>query len=391
MFGKKKKKQPKVEKAIKGSSEEEQVLDAENKTDELVDKNQAAIDDFLGQEETPEDDYLTEKQRLKVEKLNSVKSKISQILKSQNIEIVDENIGDEYEMEGSAEGEAKSQQDYDSLKALFGDKDKGKSNELTLTIDDFDYTYVGQYLDEFDLMHMKNIKRIRLQRKYPKHLKKILIISSIVLVAGLGAFLGYYFTREVPVYLKNVTLNQTEHDYYIDDWFDYTGLYLIEEYSDGTKKQVKLEKEHLSNTLGLVYMVGDDGKDVQFGNGSVATLTFTYQGFDVDYTVNVLKKEEKGLQAIYGDDLFNLKQGEYISDDILKVMVDYGAYGKQRLALSNSGLSLYVGNTKCTYEKSKGFKMTSNVTTESKIKIIYKSITLTIEYVEGKNVVSITK
>ena len=140
MFGKKKKKQPKVEKAIKGSSEEEQVLDAENKTDELVDKNQAAIDDFLGQEETPQDDFLTEKQRIKVEKLNSVKSKISQILKSQNIEIVDENIGDEYEMEGAGESEAKSQQDYDSLKALFGDKDKGKSQELTLTIDDFDYT-----------------------------------------------------------------------------------------------------------------------------------------------------------------------------------------------------------------------------------------------------------
>ena len=390
MFGKKNKKQPKIEKAIKSSSEEEQVLDAENKSDELVDQNQAAINDFLGVDENEQqDDFLTEKQRLKVEKLNSVKSKISQILKSQNIEIVDENIGDEYEMEGSGESEAKSQQDYDSLKALFGDKDKGKSNELTLTIDDFDYTYVGQYLDEFDLMHMKNIKRIRLQRKYPKHLKKVLIIGSIVLVAGLGAFLGYYFTREVPVYLKNVTLNQTEHEYYIGEIFDYTGLYFIEEYSDGTKKQVQLTKEHLKGEpLGVVDMVGDDGKDVKFGKGSIATLTFSHGGFDVDYTVNVLKKEVQGLQAIYADDLFNLKQGEYVSSDILRVLVDYGSYGKQSVNLS--AVKLYVGNVNCTFEQNKGFKMTSDTTKSSKFKIVYDTVTLNIEYVEGKNVVSIT-
>ena len=241
-------------------------------------------------------------------------------------------------------------------------------------------------------MHMKNIKRIRLQRKYPKHLKKALIIGSIVLVAGLGAFLGYYFTREVPVYLKTVTLSQTQQEYYVDEIFDYTGIYLIEEYSDGSKKEVALTKEHLtSEPLGLHTMVGDDGKDVKFGNGSFVTLTFTHQGFDVDYTVNVLKKEEKGLQAIYADGLFNLKQNEYISNDILRVLVDFGGYGKQLLKLSDSRLSIYHGNIELVYEK-EGFKLTSNITTESVIKIVYnKSITLSITYVEGQNVVSITK
>ena len=103
---------------------------------------------------------------------------VEYVVRNNAIEIVDENIGDEYES-GGATSDEKSQQDYDSLKALFGDKAKGKKDEVTLTIDDFDYTYTGQYLDEYDLMHMKAIKKIRLQRKYPKGLKKFLIACIV--------------------------------------------------------------------------------------------------------------------------------------------------------------------------------------------------------------------
>ena len=85
-----KKKQPKIEKVFEGSSAEEQVSAAENEEKKEI----SAVDEFLGVDPNDTGDGLTDEQREKQEKLNSVKGKIAQILKSQNIEIVDENFGD---------------------------------------------------------------------------------------------------------------------------------------------------------------------------------------------------------------------------------------------------------------------------------------------------------
>lgn len=396
MFGKKKKKSPKVENGLESSSLEEQASVADNEQEAKPEEKRSDIDDFLGIEEQSEDDALTEQQKEKVEQLNSVKSKISQILKSSNIEIIDENIGDEYEYDGSAGSEQKSQQDYDSLKALFGDKDANKKQELTLTIDDFDYTYVGQYLDEFDLMHMKNIKRIRLQRKYPKHLKKVLIIASAVLVVGLGVFLGVYFTRDIPVYLKNVTLSQTEHDYFIDEVFDYTGLYLIAEYSDGSTRRIKLDNSHLKDITGWVERVGDNSQDIQFVNGSAATLTFNYQGFDVNYTVNIVKKVESGLMAIHSNGLFDIAENGYINSNFVTLFVDYGDFGMQEIKLSSLNVACYVDGEKCTYQTNKGFLVNNGTNKNSVIRFEYTTekneiISLTVPCEEGRNIVSVKK
>ncbi|MBP3582228.1 MAG: hypothetical protein J6J33_05715, partial [Clostridia bacterium] len=330
MAGKKnkKKKEPKVEKVFESSSTEEQASAAQNSTDSDVDeaKNKTSEDlnDFFGVQEEEEESNLTPAQKEQIERLNAVKSKISKILQSSNIEIIDENIGDEYET-GSGAAKEFNQEEYDSLNTGFSAKNKSK--ELTLTIDEFDYTYVGQYLEEFDLMHIKSIKRIRLQKKYPKKLKKFLIAASIILVVGLGAFLGFYLTREKPVYLKSISLSQTEHDYFVNEIFEYTGLYLNLEYSDGTVKKVKLEEEHLKDVTGKIERIGEGGKDIQFVSGTTASLVFTYEGFDATYTINILKKKEIGLSAIYTEGLYKLKANEYINDKNLLLMVVYDSYG----------------------------------------------------------------
>lgn len=384
----KKKKQPKIEKVFEGSSTEEQVSAAENEEKKEI----SAVDEFLGVDPNDPGDGLTDSQREKKEKLDSVKSKISQILKSQNIEIVDENFGDEYEAGTGAATAEKAQADYDSLSALFGDANKNKKKELTLTIDDFDYTYTGQYIDEYDLMHLKNIKRIKLQRKYPKWMKKAIIAASIIAVIGVGAFLGFYLTRDIPVFLKNVTMSQTEHDYYVNEVFDYTGLYLIAEYSDGSVQHIKLNQSHLSNVLGRVDHVGKDGQDIQFLSGNAAVLTFNYQGFDVTYTVNLLKKVESGLQAIYTKGLFEVKGEDYITNDVLNVLIDYGDFGKEEVRLSSSALELYVDSEKLQYVSGKGFEVISDISTSSVMKIVYKynsgasKIELEFTYQDGVNV-----
>ena len=386
MFGKKKK-TPKVEKVFDSSSSEEQTSSAKSaeelSEDEAKEKTTEDLVDFFG-EKAVEDSNLTEAQKAKVEKLNNVKGKISKILQSQNIEIIDENIGDEYENDNVKEGGEQSQQDYDSLKALFGDKGKNKKQELTLTIDDFDYTYVGQYLEEFDLMHLKNIKRVRLQRKKNKKLRKALLIVSIVLIVGLGGFLAYYFTRETPVYLKNVTLSQTSHDYYVNEYFDYTGLYFNLEYSDGRVERIKLENKYLIDATGKVERTGENNELIQFVSGNTATLVFKYEGFEVTYTINILKKNEKGISLIYSDGLFNLKSGDSITSDYILFMINYGEYGEELGDITQSGVKLFVDGTECAKSKA-GYKLTSDLTKTSKIKITYQSYEIEFSFDETTN------
>lgn len=390
MFGRKKK-EPKVEKVFDDKTEKEESSqnqentngDAENQEQQLT-----GLEEFEDPNaEVNEDEGLTEIQKQKYEKLGNVKDKISKILKSSNVEIVDENIGDEYDLDYATDSEKQQQQDYDSLKALFGNKDKSKKQELTLTIDDFDYTYVGQYIDEYDLMHMKGIKKVRLQRKYPKHLKKFLIAACVVLIAGLGGFLGYYFTRETPVYLKSVALNQTENNYYIYENFDYTGLYLIAEYSNGVRQYIPLNGNYLVDIIGRVERNGDD---IQFTGGTLAELTFSYQGFNVNYSVNILEKIKEGLIALYSPGFFNLQSGEYITDDYLKILCDYGDYGQELLDLSSSEIELYVNDTKLNYvtnygETKSGFLLTENLTESSTIRVSYQGIELEFTYDEMNN------
>lgn len=391
MAGKKnkKKKEPKVEKVFESSSTEEQASAAQNSTDSDVDeaKNKTSEDlnDFFGVQEEEEESNLTPAQKEQIERLNAVKNKISKILQSSNIEIIDENIGDEYETSGGAAKEF-NQEEYDSLNTGFSAKNKTK--ELTLTIDEFDYTYVGQYLEEFDLMHIKSIKRIRLQRKYPKKLKKFLIAASIILVVGLGAFLGFYLTREKPVYLKSVSLSQTEHDYFVNEIFEYTGLYLNLEYSDGTVKKVKLEEEHLKDVTGKIERIGEGGKDIQFVSGTTASLVFTYEGFDATYTINILKKKEIGLSAIYTEGLYKLKANEYINDKNLLLMVVYDSYGEENVSLSLTGLKLKVDGEECAYVKNQGYKLAADISETSVITIEHSGFTLTIEHSDGVNYVT---
>lgn len=366
----KKKKEPKIEKVFESKTDS---LD-ENKKPEDSSSN---VDDFLGKE-TPED-HLTEKQKAKLEKINNVKSKISKILQSSNIEIVDENFDDDYDY-GSAENvDGQSQQDYDSLKALYGGKEKGKKAEVTLTIDDFDYMYIGQYLEEYDLMHMKNIKKVRIQKKKSPKLKKFLIISSLVLIAGVGAFLGFFFTRKTPAYLKQVTLSQTERSYYIDEKFDYTGIYLIAEYSDGRIERIKLDSKYFNSDLstGKIERSGEENNEILFANSGTANLVFSYEGFNVEYTVNIARKTESGIHALYTEGLFNIGINGLITTDYLKIFIDYGDFGVECVNFSQSIL-VYVDDERCIYTN-EGYRVLNGVNEHSKIVIRSGNFEITLD------------
>lgn len=381
-MAKKKKKEPKVEKVFDDKSEQ---VESSSQEENLNETEQTSdVDDILG-EKTPEDN-LTESQRKKLEKLNNVKNKISKILKSSNIEIIDENFDDEYDYGTADTRDGQSQQDYDSLKALYGGKDKNKKDELTLTIDDFDYTYIGQYLEEYDLMHMKNIKKVKIQKKRNPKLKKFLIISSVVLVVALGAVLGFLFTREEPVYLKAVTLSQKERVYNINGIFEDTGLFYYAEYSDGTIKKVKLEMSHFNSELstGKFVKTGENNEDIMFENVGTANLVFTYEGFNVTYVVTVTRKNETGIQAVYNSKIFNLNNGDVITtDDMLWFFIEYEGDTEHPVYTDLSkSLVIIIDETEYTYQtgQTNGYRITGGSNTSSTIKIRYGNFEKTLEY-----------
>ncbi len=332
-----------------------------------------------------ESEKVTEAQQRQYEKLGNVKEKISKILKASNIEIIDENIGDEYESDGESDSKKQQQQDYDSLKALFGDADKNKKNELTLTIDDFDYTYVGQYVDELDLMHVKGIKHIKLQRKHSKHFKKFVIAAAVILVAGLGGLLGFLLLRQKPVTLQSVALNQTSNIYYVNQNFEYTGLYFVAKYSDGTTRRIPLSNEYLYDVVGSV---DRSNNSIKFLGGAQADLTFTYNGFNVVYNVEIKHKTLEGIQAFYTDGLFNLKAGEYLTNDYLIVLCDYGEYGVEELALS-SLVKITVDGHELVYSSNNNGYIIENELSSltSVIKIEYNGFPLEFDFEQGAGII----
>lgn len=377
-MAKKKKKEPKVEKVFGNKTE---VSENQEPAEELsIEEPTSDVDDILGKEETPEDN-LTEKQRNKLEKINNIKNKISKILKSSNIEIIDENFDDDYDYGSADSVDGQSQQDYDSLKALYGGKDK-KQDELTLTIDEFDYTYIGQYLEEYDLMHMKNIKKVKIIKKKNPKLKKFLIISSIVLIVAVGAVLGFLFTREQPVYLKAVTLSQTERVYNLNGNFEDTGLFYYAEYSDGTVKKVKLKKSHFNSELSTGKFDRDgegDNIDIVFTNTGTANLVFTYEGFNVTYVVTVTKRNETGIHAYYTSKIFDIDAGGYIKPEMLKVLREYDNDIEQsyEMELSQS-IVVTIDGRECSYS-AMGYYVENGTTESSVIKITYNGFTIELD------------
>lgn len=379
MFGfKKKKKNENVSEQSKQTPEDQEELKPQKK------------DSPEAQEETETEENeskLTEKEKAQREKLKNVQSKISRILQSNNIEIIDENAGDEYEAEESTDSDKQKQQDYDSLKALFGKDDKNKAKEVTLTIDDFDYTYTGKYVDELDLIHMKNIKRIRLQNKHKKLIKRLIMSAAIIAVLAISIVVAINLTKETPVYLKSVSLSQTSQSYFIEETFDYTGIYIIATYSDGRVQRIKLSSRYLQrdNIIGYV-----DKSSLKFTGGTSATLPFSYGGFSVEFTVNIMVKIESGLTCKYTNGLFELNSGDYITKDYLIAMVDYSNYNSTRLDFADGGFDIYVkdgdNEVKLAYEKINGYKVSSDITKDSKIIVKYGS--MSVELVYGEYTVS---
>lgn len=375
MFGKKKnKKEKKVEKIFADSQNEnsEELVNPEQNENPQSELSEEEIMMGMTEADQEEDSGYTEFQKNKIEKLSSVRDKISKILKSSNIEIVDENLGDEYvSSDGTVDG-VQTQQDYDSLKALFGGKDKGKGKELTLTIDDFDYSHTGQYIEEFDLMHLKGIKRVRIHKKHSKWVKRLSIAASIVAVIAVGIVLALQFTRKQPVVLTSISLNQSTGVYYVNESFDYSGLYIYANYSDGTVRKIKLENSHYADAVGGTNEIS--GGEIKFKHTSTVNITFTYGGRSITYVAEVKNKVVDGLMVSYDDSIFMLELNDVVKFE--EHLMVFNIYRDNDLTeiLDLSVCRLLVNGVEYGYNSAKGgFVLDSLTGPIDSIKVKYGS------------------
>lgn len=298
--------------------------DSENQEDIVIDGENLTGDG--------ESDELSEKDIEKIEKLDNVQDKISKILKSSNIELVDENQGDSYEYDEESDSDRKQQEDYDSLKAIYG-SEKAKHLEVTLTEDDYDYTYIGQYVDELDILHIKNIKHVRLQNKHSKLFKWIVSATAVIvaIIVGVVVYLNFFMTK--PVFLESITLSQTTANYYVDEEFLYSGRYIIAHYSDGTTRKIPLDSEYYDNASSWGNITYEnDTIHFNGGTGNTANLVFSYGGCSATLVVNILQKEVSGIGILFSDGLFNIAATTNLIDgDYLILFKEYQGYGKERV------------------------------------------------------------
>jgi hypothetical protein len=172
-----------------------------------------------------------------------------------------------------------------------------------------------------------------------------------LIVAGAGVA-AFFMFRKTPVYLKSISLNQLEGNYYVYDDFNYDGLYIIAEYSDGRKERIKLTPNHLIDKVGNIN-VGSDGETLQFTGTIPATLTFAYGGKTVDYSVIVNNKRASGLKAKYTEGLFNLDAGGLINSSNLKLLQKYSNFNSTYFDYTGDDVDIFINGTKCQYDSQK--------------------------------------
>ena len=212
-----------------------------------------------------------------------------------------------------------------------------------------------------------------------------------------GAIFAINFTKEPPYILTKVKLSQTYQEYFINEQFDVSGLYLELTYSNGkggeyTKKE-PLSLRYFRNEEGITNMRADyyNNTAIVF---SVATaedryysLGFVYGGLknEEPMTIKVKNKEVNGFTVMYTNGLFKLENNDIISAKNLIALVDYSNYNSESLNLKE--ITLEINGIKQKYydkyndEIINGFIVDRPTNTQdSTIKISYDKYSIELEY-----------
>ena len=142
---------------------------------------------------------------------------------------------------------------------------------------------------------------------------------------------------------------------------------------------INMENEEVIAS-GKFERIGEEEKEIVFVNNGTANLVFSYEGFNVNYEVTVKKKTETGLKAIYAKEgIFNILPNGVITQDLLRVFIEYEGIGEQFEAYSSSSaVSVTVDGVPCS-KTSDGYVCEFGTNSSSRIVVKYLSYELTLD------------
>lgn len=206
-----------------------------------------------------------------------------------------------------------------------------------------DVSSAGKYDSDLDFQLNQKIKKVRFPM--PKPLKILVCCLALILVAGLSIGLLLYFKEDAPqILLTNVTLSQPKNgsyylvnNVYVGDTLNCDSIYLNCEYSDGSYKEVELNRDMINVATTKI-----NSSDVFIESGE-ALVHIKYQGKTLNLKYIV---QEKILQSISlftpsATSTYNIVATSATLDITNSVIVN-GQY--------NNGVTQKIDLTKCSYK-----------------------------------------
>lgn len=210
---------------------------------------------------------------------------------------------------------------------------------------------VAKYNSELDFMLNKKIKKV----SFPKTKTQKLIITIIVCVCVLTATLGLIFglqDRTPPIILSNISISQPidnnvyqVSDVYVGDKLNYSNIYLICKYSDGSVKHAEI-KRNMMTTNSPIF---DNNTDTFTASGNVEFIV-SYKGMSlkINYAVKSFQLEKIILDVPQMDVAYNIlaTTKQLNISNLIIVNAKYSNGRTPKISLSNckykhAGLSQY--------------------------------------------------
>ena len=151
-----------------------------------------------------------------------------------------------------------------------------------------------------------------------------------------GIIFAVNFTAEPAYYLSSISLSQYEQSYFVNENFDYTGIYIYATYSNGKNsytETISLKNDYYRASLSRGAFTADSRSNITFNQGTEAYLGFSYGGLTCTIKINIKTKIEESLTVKYTNGLFELSSGDTISNRNLFALIDYSNYNSELLEL----------------------------------------------------------
>ena len=225
----------------------------------------------------------------------------------------------------------------------------------------------GEYDEKLDFERVTDVKKFKLPvRKLP-----IILTLVFILLAGAGFLLFNHImeNKKNQVYLSNVSLNIGEiFGGYVGDTINLDGVYIVETYSDGSKKTITNIKPYISSVTSTIDLATLKVKKESPSSG----IFFKVGEKTLNLTTITLDKKPTAISEIkLVNESYSI--GSEIKFDQMLIKVDMGDRGEKLLTVEEIENNLTIIHDGEALSKSEtGFLITNFVSVGNNVKFTFR-------------------